>query len=161
MIIVIIIIIIIHIIYIYIYRERERERERSNFSVRAVRAQMYRFELFDIILLLKLDKQLPVERFEVAVSQSTVPSPLLFLGFSPKLNLISGVTSQKRRYTDVCVSLSLSLSLSLYIYIYIYIYMCIYIYIYIMHTYIYIYIYTFIIILAAKNSKYIQNISRG
>ena len=35
------------------------------------------FELFELILLLNLDKQLPVERFEAAVPQSTVPSPPL------------------------------------------------------------------------------------
>ena len=39
------------------------------------RAQISRFELFELILLLKLDRQLPVEQFEAAVSQSTVPSP--------------------------------------------------------------------------------------
>ena len=33
-------------------------------------------ELFEPILLLKLGKQLPVERFEAAVSQSTGPTPL-------------------------------------------------------------------------------------
>ena len=32
-----------------------------------------------MILLLKSDKQLPIEQFEAAVSQSTVPSPLLEL----------------------------------------------------------------------------------
>ena len=36
--------------------------------------QLYVFEL---IPLLKLDEQLPVEQFEVTVSQSTVPSPPL------------------------------------------------------------------------------------
>ena len=34
-------------------------------------------ELFEFILLLKLDKQFPVEQFEATVSQSTVPSPPL------------------------------------------------------------------------------------
>ena len=34
-------------------------------------------ELFGLILLLKLDKQLPVEQFEATASQSTVPSPRL------------------------------------------------------------------------------------
>ena len=33
-----------------------------------------KFELFEFIVCLKLDKQFPVERFEVTVSQSTVPS---------------------------------------------------------------------------------------
>ena len=41
------------------------------------RAQIVQFELFDLILLLNLDKQFPVEHFEATVSQSTVPSPLL------------------------------------------------------------------------------------
>ena len=35
------------------------------------------FELFELILLLKSDKQFPVEQFEATVSQSTVPSPPL------------------------------------------------------------------------------------
>ena len=38
------------------------------------RAQIYRLELFEFILLLKLDKQLPVEQLEATLSQSTVPS---------------------------------------------------------------------------------------
>ena len=36
------------------------------------RAQISRFEIFEFVHLSKLDKQLPVERFEAAVSQSTV-----------------------------------------------------------------------------------------
>ena len=36
------------------------------------RAQISQFELFELIFLLKLDKQLPAERFEATVSQSTV-----------------------------------------------------------------------------------------
>ena len=40
-------------------------------------AQITQFELFELILLLKLNKQLPVERFEATASQSTVPSPPL------------------------------------------------------------------------------------
>ena len=43
------------------------------------RAQNYKFEFFELILLLKLDEQLPVKQFEAAVSQSTVPSPPLSL----------------------------------------------------------------------------------
>ena len=39
------------------------------------RAQIVQFELFELILLLTLAKQFPVERFEATVSQSTVPSP--------------------------------------------------------------------------------------
>ena len=41
------------------------------------RAQICQFELFELILLTKSDKQLPVEQFEAAVSQSAVPSPPL------------------------------------------------------------------------------------
>ena len=41
------------------------------------RAQISQFELFALVLSLKLDKRFPVERFEAAVSQSTVPSPPL------------------------------------------------------------------------------------
>ena len=41
------------------------------------RAQISQFELFELILSLKLDKQFPVEQFEATVSQSTVPSPPL------------------------------------------------------------------------------------
>ena len=41
------------------------------------RAQISQLELFELILLLKLDKLLPVEQFEATVSQSTVPSPPL------------------------------------------------------------------------------------
>ena len=39
------------------------------------RAQTSPCELFELILLLDLEKQLPVERFEAAVSQSAVPFP--------------------------------------------------------------------------------------
>ena len=41
------------------------------------RPQIYKFELFELILLLNLDKQFPFEQFEATVSQSTAPSPLL------------------------------------------------------------------------------------
>ena len=39
------------------------------------RAQIVRFEFFELVLLLKLDKQFTVEQFETTVSQSSVPSP--------------------------------------------------------------------------------------
>ena len=39
------------------------------------RAQICQFEFVELIFLLRLDKQLPVERFKATVSQSTVPSP--------------------------------------------------------------------------------------
>ena len=48
-----------------------------NYKVEAFRAQISRFELFELILLLRLVKRLPVERFEATVSQSTVPLPPL------------------------------------------------------------------------------------
>ena len=41
------------------------------------RAQIYQFELFELVLLLKLDKGFPVEEFEATVSRSTAPSPPL------------------------------------------------------------------------------------
>ena len=41
------------------------------------RAQIYQFEFFELILLLRLDKRFPVEQFEATVSQSTAPSPPL------------------------------------------------------------------------------------
>ena len=41
------------------------------------RAPISQFELFELILLLILDKQFPVEQFEATVSQSTLPSPHL------------------------------------------------------------------------------------
>ena len=47
------------------------------------RAQILQFELFELILLLELDKQFPVEQFEARVSQSTVPSPPLTRGGRP------------------------------------------------------------------------------
>ena len=45
---------------------------RSNFSIRAFRAQISQFELFELILLSKLNKQLSVERFEATASQSRI-----------------------------------------------------------------------------------------
>ena len=45
------------------------------------RAQIYQFELFELILCVNLDKQLSIEQFEATVSQSTVP-PLLKLANS-------------------------------------------------------------------------------
>ena len=39
------------------------------------RAQVSQFELFKLILLLKLDKQFPVEQFEATASRSTAPPP--------------------------------------------------------------------------------------
>ena len=39
------------------------------------RAQTFQFEIFELILSLKLDKRFPVEQFEATVIQSTVSSP--------------------------------------------------------------------------------------
>ena len=44
------------------------------------RAQISLFEFFELILLLELDKQVPVEQFETAAPPSTVPSPPLTPG---------------------------------------------------------------------------------
>ena len=41
------------------------------------RAQIARLEFFELTLLWALDKQLPVEQFEAAASQSTAPPPCL------------------------------------------------------------------------------------
>ena len=38
----------------------------SNLSIRAFRAQIYQFELFELIFLVKLDKQFPVEQFKAS-----------------------------------------------------------------------------------------------
>ena len=40
-------------------------------------AQIAQFEMFKLIFLFRLNNQIPVERLEATVSQSTVPSPLL------------------------------------------------------------------------------------
>ena len=56
------------------------------------RARISGFELFELALLLKLDNWFPVEQFEAAVSQSTVPYPPLSgsPGFRPGNILRSG-----------------------------------------------------------------------
>ena len=58
--------------------------ELKCFEIRAFRAQIYQFELFELILLLKLDKQFPVEQFEASrairgssISVSSTLPPLL------------------------------------------------------------------------------------
>ena len=43
------------------------------------RARVVHFELFELIVLLKLYKQFPAEQFEATVSQSTLPYPPLRL----------------------------------------------------------------------------------
>ena len=71
-------------IYIYIYihihicLSYQASIGRGDATVgNPLRAQISRFELFELILLLKLGEQLPVERFEATVSQLAVPSPHL------------------------------------------------------------------------------------
>ena len=46
------------------------------------RAQISQFELLKLILLLKLEKQFPVEQIEATVSQSAVPPPLFIIATS-------------------------------------------------------------------------------
>ena len=41
------------------------------------RAQICQFELLELFLLLKVDKQFSIEQFEATLSQSRVPSPPL------------------------------------------------------------------------------------
>ena len=65
--------IILYYTILYYGRSATRAEPRSG------RAPITRFELFELILLLTLDKQLPVEQFEATESQSTVPSPLLII----------------------------------------------------------------------------------
>ena len=61
-----------------------RPSPSSNLPIRGFRAQISQLELFElIILLLKLDKRLPVEQFEATVAQSTVPSSPLIPGLPP------------------------------------------------------------------------------
>ena len=75
---IIIIIIIITIISPNVTSSRRSvAADRSNLSIRTFRAQIYQFELFELVLLLELDRQLPVQQFEATVSRSTVPSPPL------------------------------------------------------------------------------------
>ena len=97
-------------------RNRVKQTSTINlFGFETLKLKSRRLKLWKPTVL-KVDKRLPVERFEAVVSQSTVSSPLLVAGGVPPLATI---------------------------YTYIYIYICIYIYIY---TYIYIYIYIYICI---------------
>ena len=97
--------------------------------------QIVRFELFELILLFKLDKQLPVEQFEATVSQSRVPAPPPFYRRRGRWWRCSSPSATSRSQKQVYV----------YIYIYIYIYTYTYIYIYIVvYVYIDIYIYIYI-----------------
>ena len=155
-------------IYIYIYMRKSRCRLSGYFGPAGTqsfsegvmirlenprRARISQFELFELILSLKLDRQFRVEQFEATVSQSTVPSPLLLVlasstrtmqfrsvcfpgGLGPRWARYPLKQTYTYTYTLLClythmcvyISIYLSLSLSLYIYIYITIYIYIYIY---------------------------------
>ena len=58
------------------------------------RAQISRFELFELILLLNLDRRFPVEQFEATVSQSTV--------LSPPLTSLGVIVQQSQSCTPCC-----------------------------------------------------------
>ena len=100
--------------YIYIYMDVVRSvssggRERTSPLGRGGwfdtvgnprRAPIVQCELFELILLLKLDQQFPVEWFEATASQSTVPSPPLNLGVSSRgarVALVESPNSQVAR----------------------------------------------------------------
>ena len=63
------------------YTLKQQLNERKDGHVKGSEGGMIRLEtlieFFELILLLKSDKQFLVEQFEAAVSQSTVPSPPL------------------------------------------------------------------------------------
>ena len=108
----------------------------SSFSIRVVRDQNSQFELFELILLLKLGKQLPVERFGATVSQSTVSSPPL-LGMFPISMTLDEYSPAKKALPKAgnsgdCLSRRDTIYIYIYIllYIYIYVYMSLSIYIY-------------------------------
>ena len=44
-----------------------------------IELKFLKFDVFELILSLKLDKQFSIEQFEAAISQSTVHSPPLFI----------------------------------------------------------------------------------
>ena len=96
------------------------------------RAQVSQFELFELILFLKLDDQFSIEHFEPTVSQSAISSP------PPKLAETVAVCLYRRRRRETERQESLH---TYHVYIYMYIYMYIYIYIY-MYICMCIYIYT-------------------
>ena len=90
------------------------------------RAQIYRFELFELILLLKLDRQLPVERFEATASRSTVPSPPLMHPLLTRRSEPGAAATGPPRLglvlTATCTTQYMCTYICTYIYIYIYIY---------------------------------------
>ena len=75
------------VIHIYIYRYVVVSYDKATIGRgddtvgNPHRAQICQSELFELILFLKLDKQLPVEQFEAVASQSIVPFPPLSIAF--------------------------------------------------------------------------------
>ena len=99
------------------------------------RAQIYQFELSELILLLRLDKQFPFEQSEATVSQSTVPSPLLNVGHHRLRASCHEATAQAYTYYYILLH-TIIYDYVLCYYYHWYYYYCVYIYIYI-------YIYTY------------------
>ena len=114
-----------------------RRRKGDDTVGNPCRAQIAQFELFEISLLWKLDKQFPVKRFEATVSQSAVPSPPLkvspigkivqMIGDLQAKVIKEGEEAQKvySEFAEWCedstyiyIYTCISLSLSIYIYIY-------------------------------------------
>ena len=93
------------------------------------RAQIVQFELFELILLLKLDNKFPVEQFEATVSQSTVPSPLSAAGlriapFEPNSGLHAAVSRVYTCVVCVCMvygMITMCIRIDIFIHMYIYI----------------------------------------
>ena len=59
------------------------------------RARISRLGLFELIILLKLDKRFSIEQFEAIASQSTVPSPPLTPSSQSKIRVFSDPTLGK------------------------------------------------------------------
>ena len=100
------------------------------------RARIWDFELFELMLLVELDKHFSVERFEAMASRSGVPSSPLSLG-SLQLRLVVHLSSRGTLGWLEPPGRSLAVFSPVCMCVYIYIYTCVYVYIYI---YIYIYI---------------------
>ena len=81
------------------------------------RAQVAQFELFEFVLILEEDKQLPVEQFEATVSQSAVSCP-------PSWLAAHGRTTSSVGRSCMYMSLYIHVSVCVYIYIYIHIIIC-------------------------------------
>ena len=83
----------------------------SNISLRAfLRAQIYQFEPFELVLLLKLGRPFPVEQFEATVSQSTIPSLLPLLSVRPIcVDNDNNDSSSNSNTTSSSISISISI----------------------------------------------------